>query len=144
MSYILWFKEIDKNKISLVGGKNTNLGEMYQNLIGLGLRIPNGFAVTTEAYDYFIKFNNLEKKIKEILNKTNIYNINQLSKSGEEIRNLIKNGEFPDDLKNKILEAFDNLKKEYKKDISVAVRSSASAEDLPDASFAGQQDTYLN
>jgi len=144
MKYIKWFKELTKEDIGLVGGKNANLGEMYQKLTGLGVKIPNGFAITTEAYDYFIKFNNLENKIKEILEKTDIYNVSELQKGGEEIRNLIKQGEFPEDLKEEILQAFNELKREYGENLSVAVRSSASAEDLPDASFAGQQETYLN
>ncbi|MEM0476552.1 MAG: phosphoenolpyruvate synthase, partial [Candidatus Aenigmatarchaeota archaeon] len=144
MKYIKWFKELTKEDIGLVGGKNANLGEMYQKLTGLGVKIPNGFAITTEAYDYFIKFNNLENKIKEILEKTDIYNVSELQKGGEEIRNLIKQGEFPEDLKEEILQAFNELEREYGENLSVAVRSSASAEDLPDASFAGQQETYLN
>ncbi|BCX15122.1 MAG: phosphoenolpyruvate synthase [Candidatus Parcubacteria bacterium] len=144
MKYIKFFQELSKDDVGLVGGKNANLGEMYQKLIGLGVRVPSGFAVTAEGYDYFIQFNNLENKIKEILQNTNIYDVSQLQKAGEEIRNLIKQGEFPEDLKNEILSAFEELKKEYSENLQVAVRSSATAEDLPDASFAGQQETYLN
>lgn len=144
MKYVRWFKELKKEDISLVGGKNANLGEMYQKLTDLGVKIPNGFAVTTEAYDYFIRFNNLENEIKEILEKTNIYNVVELQNAGEKIRNLIKQGNFPEDLKEEISQAFNELKREYGEDLTVAVRSSASAEDLPDASFAGQQETYLN
>ena len=144
MNYIKFFKEITKEDVGLVGGKNANLGEMYQKLQSLGVRVPNGFAVTTAAYDYFIKFNNLEEKIGEILKNLNVYDLNQLQKSGEIIRNLIKQGDFPEDLKEEILKAYEELKKEYGEDLQVAVRSSASAEDLPDASFAGQQETYLN
>jgi pyruvate,water dikinase len=144
MKYIFFFKNLSKDDTSIVGGKNANLGEMYQKLSSLGVRVPNGFAITTKAYEYFISFNNLDGKIKEILEKTNIYNIEELQKAGEEIRNLIKQGEFPEDLKNEILEAFKKLKEEYGEDLQVAVRSSASAEDLPQASFAGQQETYLN
>ncbi|MEM5811852.1 MAG: phosphoenolpyruvate synthase [Candidatus Aenigmatarchaeota archaeon] len=144
MRYIKWFKELTKEDVGLVGGKNANLGEMYQKLTGLGVRVPNGFATNAEAYDYFINFNNLEEKIKETLSKTNIYNVSELQKVGEEIRNLIKQGEFPEDLSNEILQTFSELKEEYGYDLQVAVRSSATAEDLPDASFAGQQETYLN
>ena len=144
MKYVRWFKELKKEDVSLVGGKNANLGEMYQKLTDLGVKIPNGFAVTTEAYDYFIRFNNLENEIKEILEKTNIYNVVELQNAGEKIRNLIKQGNFPEDLKEEISQAFNELKREYGEDLTVAVRSSASAEDLPDASFAGQQETYLN
>lgn len=155
MKYIKFFKELGKDDTGLVGGKNANLGEMYQKLTDLGVRVPNGFAITAEAYDYFIRSNNLEEKIKKTLQKTDIYNVSQLQKAGEEIRNLIKNGEFPEDLRNEILNAFDELKKEYTlaqvdtnirddSNFQVAVRSSATAEDLPNASFAGQQETYLN
>ncbi|GIW65547.1 MAG: phosphoenolpyruvate synthase [Candidatus Parcubacteria bacterium] len=142
--YILWFKEISKEDVIVVGGKNANLGEMYQKLSNLGVKVPNGFAITTKSYDYFIKYNNLEEKIKEILKNLDVYNVEKLQKEGEIIRNLIKQGEFPEDLKKEILDAFEKLKEEYGEDLQVAVRSSASAEDLPDASFAGQQETYLN
>jgi pyruvate,water dikinase len=144
MTLVKFFREISIKDVPLVGGKNAALGEMYQNLVPIGVLVPNGFAVTTEAYDYFIKFNNLEERIKDILTKTNIYDINQLQNAGSQIRNLIKSGEFPQDLKDEILKAFSELKKEYGENLTVAVRSSASAEDLPDASFAGQQETYLN
>ncbi|GIW67626.1 MAG: phosphoenolpyruvate synthase [Candidatus Parcubacteria bacterium] len=142
--YILWFNEIEKEDVGIVGGKNANLGEMYQKLSDLGVRVPNGFAITTKAYDYFIKYNNLEEKIKETLKNLDVYNVEKLQKAGEIIRNLIKQGEFPEDFKKEILGAFEKLKEEYGEDLQVAVRSSASAEDLPDASFAGQQETYLN
>ena len=142
--YILWFNEITKEDVGIVGGKNANLGEMYQKLSNLGVRVPNGFAVTTKAYDYFIKYNDLEEKIKEILKNLDVYNVEKLQEVGETIRNLIKQGEFPEDLKKEIINAFEKLKEEYGEDLQVAVRSSASAEDLPDASFAGQQETYLN
>ncbi len=144
MKYIKFFKEVSIKDVSLVGGKNAALGEMYQNLVPLGVPVPNGFAITSEGYDYFIKFNNLEEKIKEVLKDLDTHNIEDLHKKGEEIRSLIRNGNFPEDLKNEILSAFSELKKEYGENFTVAVRSSATAEDLPDASFAGQQETYLN
>ena len=144
MKYIKFFGEISKEDAFLVGGKNANLGEMYNKLAEGGVPVPNGFAVTTEGYDYFIKFNNLEEKIHNILKGLDTHNIEDLHKRGEEIRNLIKNGEFSEDLKNEILSAFQKLKEEYGEDLTVAVRSSATAEDLPNASFAGQQETYLN
>ncbi len=138
------FKEIEIKDVPLVGGKNAALGEMYQKLVPLGIRVPHGFAITAEAYDYFIDHNNLKEKIKEILSKTNIYNVNELQRATREIRELINQGEFPLELKKEILEKFSELKKEYGENLTVAVRSSATAEDLPDASFAGQQETYLN
>jgi len=144
MKYIKFFKEITVEDVTLVGGKNANLGEMQSKLAEAGVPIPNGFAITAEGYDYFIKFNNLEEKIHNILKDLNTHNIEDLHKRGEQIRNLIKSGEFPEDLKNEILFAFQKLKEEYEEDLTVAVRSSATAEDLPQASFAGQQNTYLN
>jgi pyruvate,water dikinase len=144
MRYVKFFKEISAKDASLVGGKNANLGEMYNKLADVGVPVPNGFAVTAEGYDYFIKFNNLEEKIHNVLKNLDTHNIEDLHKRGEEIRNLIKSGEFPEDLKNEILGAFQKLKEEYGEDLTVAVRSSATAEDLPGASFAGQQETYLN
>jgi pyruvate,water dikinase len=144
MKYIKFFSEISAEDTALVGGKNANLGEMYNKLADVGVPVPNGFAVTAEGYDYFIKFNNLEEKIHDVLKGLDTHNIEDLHKRGEEIRNLIKSGEFPEDLKNEILTAFQKLKEEYGEDLTVAVRSSATAEDLPGASFAGQQETYLN
>ena len=144
MKYIKFFSEISAKDTTLVGGKNANLGEMYNKLADAGVPVPNGFAVTAEGYDYFIQFNNLEKKIHNVLKGLDTHNIEDLHKRGEEIRNLIKGGEFPEDLKNEILSAFQKLKEEYGEDLTVAVRSSATAEDLPGASFAGQQETYLN
>jgi pyruvate,water dikinase len=144
MKYIKFFSEISAKDTPLVGGKNANLGEMYNKLADAGVPVPNGFAVTAEGYDYFIKFNNLEEKIHNVLKGLDTHNIEDLHKRGEEIRNLIKSGEFPEDLKNEILNAFQKLKEEYGEDLTVAVRSSATAEDLPGASFAGQQETYLN
>jgi len=144
MKYIKFFSEISAKDTALVGGKNANLGEMYNKLADAGVPVPNGFAVTAEGYDYFIQFNNLEEKIHNVLKGLDTHNIEDLHKRGEEIRNLIKGGEFPEDLKNEILSAFQKLKEEYGEDLTVAVRSSATAEDLPGASFAGQQETYLN
>jgi len=144
MKYIKFFSEISAEDTALVGGKNANLGEMYNKLADVGVPVPNGFAVTAEGYDYFIQFNSLEEKIHNVLKGLDTHNIEDLHKRGEEIRNLIKSGEFSEDLKNEILAAFQKLKEEYGEDLTVAVRSSATAEDLPGASFAGQQETYLN
>jgi len=144
MKYIKFFKEISAKDTFLVGGKNANLGEMYQKLKDVGVPIPDGFAITVEGYDYFLKFNNLEDKIHNILKELNTHNLEDLHKRGEEIRSLFKNGDFPEDLRNEILESFLKLKEEYGQDLTVAVRSSATAEDTETASFAGQQETYLN
>jgi pyruvate,water dikinase len=144
MKYVKFFSEISAEDTPLVGGKNANLGEMYNKLADVGVPVPDGFAVTAEGYDYFIQFNNLEEKIHNVLKGLDTHNIEDLHKRGEEIRNLIKSGEFPEDLKNEILIGFQKLKEEYGEDLTIAVRSSATAEDLPGASFAGQQETYLN
>ncbi|MCS7200847.1 MAG: phosphoenolpyruvate synthase [Patescibacteria group bacterium] len=144
MKYVIFFKDLSKDDVNLVGGKNANLGEMYQKLRDMGVKVPNGFAITANAYDYFIEHNNFEDDIKSLISNANIYDVGELSKTGERIRQLIKSGKIPFDLENEILLAYDELIREYGENLSVAVRSSATAEDLPDASFAGQQETYLN
>jgi len=130
--------------IPLVGGKNASLGEMIRNLSSKGINIPDGFAVTADAYKYFINVNNLNEPIKKILSDLDKSNVEELKKRGKKIRNLILSGKMPEDLQNAIIEAYSEMEKKYGKNVDVAVRSSATAEDLPDASFAGQQETYLN
>lgn len=144
MSLILWFKEIGIKDIPIVGGKNASLGEMLQKLTPKGINIPDGFAVTADAYKYFIQYNELLEPIKIILSNLDKSDIQELKKRGKQIRNLILKGKFPEDLVNAIIQAYSKLEKKYGKNVDVAVRSSATAEDLPDASFAGQQETYLN
>jgi pyruvate, water dikinase len=142
---ILWFDEIGNKDVKLVGGKNASLGEMYSNLTKKGVKIPNGFAVTAFAYRYFLKSNKISKKINDILDGLDTKNIKQLSKRADEVRQIIMNATFPDDLKKEIMIAYRELDKYYKThNADVAVRSSATAEDLPSASFAGQQESYLN
>ncbi len=142
--FILWFDQVGIEDVGLVGGKNASLGEMYRNLTKKGVNIANGFAVTAKAYFYFIEKTGVKDKIKEILSNLNINDVNDLMEKGQKIRDMILNAEFPEDLKEKIIEAYGNLCKQYGENTDVAVRSSATAEDLPDASFAGQQETYLN
>lgn len=145
MSYIRWFKELTIKDIPIVGGKNASLGEMYRELKKQGVSVPNGFALTAEAYREFLRYNKLDKKIKETLKGLNVKNVRALSKAGEKVRNLILSGSFPKEMIEEIRASYQVLSKEYKKEkVDVAVRSSATAEDLPDASFAGQQETYLN
>lgn len=152
---ILWFNEISKDDIPLVGGKNANLGEMYQNLTQATneffkdekIKVPYGFAVTSYAYSYFVEKNELDKKIRNLLEGLDTGNIHALEKAGKAVRDLIMLAEFPTDMENEIWEAYTRLAKELNLDLAdldVAVRSSATAEDLPDASFAGQQESYLN
>ncbi len=146
--FILWFNEIGIQDVPLVGGKNASLGEMYQKLHQQGIRVPNGFAITAYAYRYFVKYAGIEKEIKRILRDLDTGDISALMRKGREVREIIKHAEFPPDLTHAIFEAYDQLAAEFGKqgldDLDVAIRSSATAEDLPDASFAGQQDTYLN
>ncbi len=142
---ILWFNEVSIDDVPLVGGKNASLGEMYKELIEKGVRVPNGFALTAHAYDYFIANSKLHIKISQLLRKIKKGSIKSLHKYSSEIRHLILQADFPEDLKQEVKKAYEKLSKEYKmKNADVAVRSSATAEDLLDASFAGQQETYLN
>jgi len=141
---ILWFKDLEIKDVPLVGGKNASLGEMYKNLTKKHVNIPNGFAVTAYSYRYFLKSARIESKIKKILSDLNTHNMRNLSERGKKIRSLILQAELPEDLINSIIKAYKKLCKEYGSVVDVAVRSSATAEDLPDASFAGQQESYLN
>ncbi|MFA6650072.1 MAG: phosphoenolpyruvate synthase [archaeon] len=143
--FILWFKETGIEDVPLVGGKNASLGEMYKNLTKKGVPIPNGFSVTAYSYVYLLKKSGIEEEIKRILKNLDTSNLPQLAQKGEEVRRLIRHAEFPKDLEKEIIESYYKLSKlENVKELDVAVRSSATAEDLPDASFAGQQETYLN
>lgn len=131
--------------IDLVGGKNASLGEMLQKLAPLGVKIPDGFIVTSACYFQFIKDNQLDTRIKDILKSADMENLQALSSSAEQIRDLIQQGTFTLEIEKEILEAYQKLVgTRDEQEIGFAVRSSATAEDLPDASFAGQQDTYLN
>ncbi len=142
---VLWLSDVTIEDIPLVGGKNASLGEMIRNLSPMGINIPDGFVVTSKAYEKFIEFNNLKKKIGDILETINYDDVADLHKKAYLIRELIKGGEFPPDLEELIKEYYSKLSEKYGMHAAdVAVRSSATAEDLPDASFAGQQETYLN
>lgn len=136
---VLWFSEIDKDDIGLVGGKGANLGEMTK----AGFPVPNGFIVTAQAYYKFLKENNLDKKISHLINTLNFQNPHSLKQVSSLIKKEIKEGKIADDLKLDIFNAYKKLGGTFS-DPLVAVRSSATAEDLPNASFAGQQETYLN
>jgi pyruvate,water dikinase len=143
-SFVLWFDQLGIEDVPLVGGKNASLGEMYRNLTPKGVRIPNGFAVTAYAYRYLLEKTGAKEKIKDILKGLNTSDMNNLAEHGHSVRELIRNLEFPPELREAILEGYRNLCIQYGADTDCAVRSSATAEDLPDASFAGQQETYLN
>ena len=145
MKFIKKFSEITIKDVPLVGGKNASLGEMIKYLTPKGVNIPDGFAITAEAYFYFLGKTELKEKIKKILSNLDISHIKNLQQKGKAVRNLILNAELPEDLKEEIIKAYRNLSKTCGvKNLDVAVRSSATAEDLPNASFAGQQETFLN
>jgi len=141
-NHIISLSDCRISDINLVGGKNASLGEMIGNLSKAGVSVPGGFAITSNAYKQFISQNNLDKQIYTLLDTLDASNVNELTKTGAKIRSLILNQEFPEDLVKSIEGAWIALKNNKK--IEVAVRSSATAEDLPEASFAGQQETLLN
>lgn len=142
--YVQWFHEISIRDVPVVGGKNASLGEMTCTLKTKGINVPNGFATTADAYRDFISHNRLEEKIAKILKQSQANPA--LSKDrGKKIRSLIENGKFPKELSTEICASYRKLSKKYQQTtVDVAVRSSATAEDLPSASFAGQQETFLN
>jgi len=145
ISFIKFFKELTIFDVPSVGGKNASLGEMHRKLASKGISVPNGFATTADSYHYFLESTGLKNKIKEVLKDLNTKDVKSLMRKGAVIRKLIMEAELPEDFKKAILVAYRKLSAEHKvKNLDVAVRSSATAEDLPDASFAGQQESFLN
>ncbi len=143
--YIHWFKNITIKDVPLVGGKNASLGEMIRNLSKKGINIPDGFAITAKGYFDFLKEGGIYEEIKKILKESNLKNIKELQQASKKIRSLILKTPFPKKLEKEILKAYKKLSLKYNEEnVDVAVRSSATAEDLPSASFAGQHETYLN
>ena len=154
--FIVWFDQIGMEDLPLVGGKNASLGEMRKELAGKGVNVPNGFAITVNAYRYLLeegvvrdyhylpKGGKIRETIEEILSDLDVDDLENLSTRASKVRRLIQSIEFPGDLKGEIIKAYAKLCEHYGEDTDVAVRSSATAEDLPDASFAGQQETFLN
>ena len=142
--FILWFKEICKKDVPLVGGKNASLGEMYSQLSRQGVKVPNGFALTTQAYWHFLKANALDKTLKEIFTDFKPQSIKSIQETGQRCRQAIARAVFPLDLKEEILTAYRQLGKIYGKNPDVAIRTSGVAEDAPTTSFAGQFESYLN
>jgi pyruvate,water dikinase len=142
--FILWFEEVGIKDVALVGGNNASLGEMISRL-GKKINIPDGFATTSFFYWQFLKKTGLDKKLKEILKDLDVSKIKNLKEGGEKIRNLILKAELPYELEQAVIKNYRKLCQKYKtKNVDVAVRSSATAEDLPGASFAGQQESFLN
>lgn len=142
--YVRDFATFTINDLALVGGKNASLGEMTAHLAKLKIKIPQGFAVTTTAYKLFIKNNGIDKIISQLLREINLNNIEELQKKGNQIRENILKSPLPQELIESITEAYQTLEIKLGKNLTLALRSSATAEDLPDVSFAGQQETYLN
>ena len=138
MKHILWFKQISKNDVRLVGGKNASLGEMFNKLRKKGINVPDGFAITTKAYSRYLKANKIDKKLNKLFKEFRPKSLAKLQKTGKTARDMIMEGEFPEDLKKDIIKAYKKL------DGPFAVRSSGIAEDQPKASFAGQFESFLN
>ena len=143
--FILNLNEVGIDNIDIVGGKNASLGEMIQHLTQLNIRIPGGYIITVAAYKEYIAYNLLEEQIKSIIGATDLDDLDALRRCGQKVRRMVAAGIFPPALTEQITNAYHKLSAIYKQDnVDVAVRSSATAEDLPDASFAGQQETFLN
>ncbi len=144
-NYVIWFENLRMTDVESVGGKNASLGEMISQLAEKGVRVPGGFATTAEAYRTFLAHNGLSERISAALAALNVDDVTELARVGKEIRQWILETPFPEQLDNDIATAWAKMVADAGTDqISVAVRSSATAEDLPDASFAGQQETFLN
>src|SRR5471032_2939058 len=140
---VIWYNQLGMNDVDKVGGKNASLGEMITNLSDLGVSVPNGFATTSQAFNDFLDQSGVNTRIHDLLDTVDVDDINQLTKAGTQIRQWIVETPFQPELEKAIREAYQQLS-EGEKDASFAVRSSATAEDMPDASFAGQQETFLN
>ena len=143
-NYVIWLDQLGIGDIEDVGGKNASLGEMIRNLTNLGVKVPGGFATTAHAYREFLAHEGLGDRINARLDALDVDNISDLTTAGREIRGWIMEVPLPAQLELAIDHAYTDLERQYGRDVSWAVRSSATAEDLPDASFAGQQETFLN
>ena len=144
MRYVRWFSGIGMDDVQFVGGKNASLGEMYRELTPFGVRVPNGFAITAEAYRYVLDEADAWPKLHEALDGLDVNDVDDLARRARMARDVVYGAPLPQDLAAEIAAAYAELKREYGNQLTVAVRSSATAEDLPTASFAGQHETYLN
>ena len=142
--YVRFFEEFGIDDVPLVGGKNASLGEMFQKLSGQGVRVPHGFAITAQAYRYMLDKASAWDRLHAELDELDPADVAALARKGKRAREIVYGAGLPDDLAAAILDAYRTLQQEYGEEVSLAVRSSATAEDLPTASFAGQQDSYLN
>ncbi len=141
--YVLWYDQLGMNDVNRVGGKNASLGEMISNLAGVGVEVPNGFATTAEAFNEFLEQSGVNERIHKILDTLDTDDIKALAAAGQQIREWVIETPFPPALHQAIVDAYEKLSG-GNDEVSFAVRSSATAEDMPDASFAGQQETFLN
>ena len=141
---VLWYQHLGMDDVGRVGGKNASLGEMISNLANAGVQVPGGFATSAQAFHEFLDQSGLEKRIHDVLDTLDVDDVEALAKAGEQIRNWVIDTPFTPGLEKDIKEAFEKLQGEAGEEASFAVRSSATAEDMPDASFAGQQETFLN
>ena len=141
---VIWLKDVGMSDVDKVGGKNASLGEMISGLESQGVRVPGGFATTAEAFESFLEHSDLKNKINKLLSDLDITDISALTKTGLLIRQWVEEAPFPDELHQSIVKNYDELTQQLGPEVTFAVRSSATAEDLPEASFAGQQETYLN
>lgn len=143
-SLILWFEDISMDNVAQVGGKNASLGELIRDVESKGVRVPHGFAITATAYYHYLKETGLDMFIEKTLQGLDTKNLKELARCGKLIREKMRTTNVPADLEKAIIEAYERMETQYGKQVDVAVRSSATAEDLPGASFAGEQETYLN
>lgn len=142
--YVRWFSELGIDDVPIVGGKNASLGEMYRELTPQGIRVPNGFAITAQAYRYVLDEANAWPKLRQALDGLRPDDVEDLARRAREAREIVYSAPLPEDLAAQITNGYHALQDEYGRDLTVAVRSSATAEDLPTASFAGQHETFLN
>jgi pyruvate,water dikinase len=142
--YVLWYQELGMHDVNRVGGKNASLGEMISNLANAGVQVPGGFATTAYAFNEFLEQSGLEARIHDVLDALDVDDVNALAEAGKNIRQWIIDTPFQGELETQIRTAFEQLQGDAGDEASFAVRSSATAEDMPDASFAGQQETFLN
>src|SRR5690349_16268586 len=138
------FAELGIDDVPIVGGKNASLGEMYRELAAKGVKVPDGFAITAQAYRLFLEQAGIDRQIRDVLRGLDSRDVENLRDRGRRVRQAILGAELPEAVAGEIVAAYDRLSKSSGRPLDVAVRSSATAEDLPNASFAGQQETYLN
>ncbi|ERN40005.1 phosphoenolpyruvate synthase [Rubidibacter lacunae KORDI 51-2] len=142
--FVLWYEDVDRDDAGLVGGKNSSLGELIQQLVPKEINVPRGFATTAFAYRYYVRVTGIDPQLRALFTKLDVNDVDSLQRCGKQARALLLNTPFPPELNEAIASAYRQLCASYGEETDVAVRSSATAEDLPDASFAGQQESYLN